>query len=271
MAKKQRGKQSGSVQQKAKAMREAQQQADRRTRNIIITVVAVLSVAILAAVAFVLMRSPEESATGGLEGNLTQFAEGEPISISAEGVMGMDPEAHDVHLYFSYSCGACASLELNMSPYLSEGAEAGEYNLLIHPVITSPMAFTPVATGAALAVAADAPDQFVDFQLALAQFFMSATSTGDLSGLQDEASSSEAVAEVALSVGVPQEVVDLFSVTAGEQYLEKAQEKWLASEVEGREHHATPEFVVGDKSFFPDGETPEELYESLLEAVAAIK
>ena len=109
MAKKQRGKQSGSVQQKAKAMREAQKQADRRTRNIIITVVAVLSVAILAAVAFVLMRAPEEGSADGLEGSLSQFAEGQPISVSAEGVMGMDPEAHDVHLYFSYSCGECAS------------------------------------------------------------------------------------------------------------------------------------------------------------------
>lgn len=272
MANKRSGKQTGSVQQKAKAMREAQQKADRRTRNIVISVVAILSVAILAAVAFVIMRTPsEEGGVEGLDGHLAQFAEGQPISVSAEGIMGKDPEAQDVHLYFSYSCGACASLEMTMAPYLTDGAEAGEYNLLIHPVVTSPMAFTPVATGAALAVAAEAPEQFVDFQLALADFFLTEGSTGDMSVLQDEAASSDAVAEVALAVGVPQEVVDNFSPSVGERYLEVAQEKWLEDDVEGRDQHATPEFVIGNKHFSPTGESSEELYQSILDAVAAIK
>ena len=271
MAKKQQER-SGSMQQKAKAMREAQAKADRRTRNIIITVAAVLSVAIIAAVALVILRTPsEEGGTAGLDGELARFANGEPITVSSEGVMGMDPEVPDVEMYFSYSCSACAVTELSMGPDLVAGAEAGEYNLVLRPVITSEMAFTYAATGAALTVAAEAPEQFVDFQQALAMIFYAEAQTGDISTLQDADASAKAIADMALELGIPSDLVDQFSAETGSQYLQKAQALWMESEVEGRDGFATPEFVVAGKAFERTGDTAEEQYQAILDAVKAAK
>lgn len=271
MAKKQQER-SGSMQEKAKAMREAQAKADRRTRNIVITVAAVLSVAVLAAVALVILRTPsEEGGTAGLDGELARFENGEPITISSEGIMGMDPEVPDVELYFSYSCSACAVTELSIGPDLVAGAEAGEYNLVLRPVITSEMAFTYAATGAALAVAAEAPEQFVDFQQGLAMLYYTEAQTGDVSALQDADSAAGLVADTALELGIPSDLVDTFSAETGQQYLQKSQALWMDSDVEGRDGFATPEIVVAGKAFERTGDTAEEQYQAILDAVEAAK
>lgn len=259
--------QVNSTRQKAQQMREAQAKADKRTRNIIITVVSILSVAVVGAViALVLARPGAE--TGGVP---SSFEGGEPIVISAEGVGGLDPEAQDLTLYYDYSCSACAQLEVALAPNLTDGALEGEYNLLLQPVITVGMPFNEAATAAALTVAAKDPANFISLHEDMNAFFLGQLESQDGSIIQDLAQSEQAVADIARSVGVDEDIIAEFDSGGAANYLAESTKEWMASDVEDRENFATPEFVLDGKQYKLAGETAQEAYESLLAAISSMK
>lgn len=269
MAKKNVAKASDDTRNKAKQLREAQEASDRRTRNIIIASVSILVVLIVAAIVLVVVNrpTPEKAASSLPE----QFQGGEPIIVSSEGVGVRNPDAEDLTLYFDYTCGACAQLEVALSPNLIDDAKAGKYNLLLQPVVTSGHPYLYAATAGALVVAAEDPDNFTVFHDELVQFYYDSAVAGDNSVYDDLAASSEKVAEIAAGIGVPAELISTFSTDASTAYLQLATNTWVAADIEGRTQTATPQIVVNGAEVSPTGSTGAEVMEELLAAVAAVK
>lgn len=258
MAKKKKA-QAQSVQAKAKAMRDAQQRADRRTRNIIIATVSVIVVAIIVAMVIVVASQSKKSGANADTQVPPQYANGEPIVISHLGVGETDESLSDLEIYLSYTCSWCAYLETAVGLPLADGALAGDYNLVLQPVNTAQMPFQDPATFAALQVAAYAPDQFIDFHQSLAEFFFEALNAEDQSVIGNEEASRVKVAELASSVGVPESVIENFGGDASE-YLQISTKNWGDADVEGRDGSlGTPEIVYnGEKIPWSQGE-PEQI------------
>lgn len=269
MAKKNVAKTSDDTRNKAKQLREAQEASDRRTRNIIIASVSIMIVLIVAAIVVVVVNrpTPERAASSLPE----QFQGGEPIIVSSEGVGVRNDDAEDLTLYFDYTCGACAQLEVALSPDLANGAKAGEYNLLLQPVITSGHPYLYAATAGALVVAADDPDNFTTFHDELVRFYYDSAVEGDNSVYDDMEASSKKVAEIATGIGVPADVVSKFSTEAATAYLQLATNTWVAADIEGRTQTATPQIVVNGAEVKPSGTSGAEVMEELRAAVAAVK
>lgn len=269
MAKKNAASSSDATREKAKQLRAAQEASDKRTRNIIIASVTVLLVLIIAAIVLVVVNrpTPEKAASALPEA----YQSGAPIIVSSEGVGVSNPDAEDLTLYFDYTCGACAQLEVALSPQLIDDAKAGKYNLLLQPVVTSGHPYLYAATSGALVVAAEDPENFTAFHDALVRFYYDSAVAGDKSVYDNLEASEKKVAEIAAEVGVPADVISAFSTEAGTAYLQLATSTWTAADIEGRTQTATPQIVVAGAEVNPQGSTGEEVMAELLEAVGANK
>ncbi len=268
MANKQ-GASGSSIQAKAKQQREAQARSDKRMRNIIILMVVIVVLAITAAIVFVVVNRP--TPTKVAQDLPEQFRDGEPIVISSEGVGVRNEDAGDLTLYYDYTCGACAQLDLALRPHLTDAAEAGDFNLLLQPVITSGHPYQYAATAGALVVAAEQPEDFVAFHEALVQYFYDAASAGDSSVYDDIDASETKVAEIAQENGISSEVIGAFNTDAATQYLELATNTWVAADIQDRDQPATPEFVTGNKDITLTGSTATAVIDELKAAVDASK
>ncbi len=257
-----------SVQQKAKQMREAQAKADRRTRNIIIGVVSVLVVAIIAAIIFVIVNRPDTEVAA--EGLPEQFRNGEPIIVSSEGVGTAAEGVSTVDVYLDYTCSGCVSLETVIGADMTAAAQAGEFNIAYHPVMTHNSAFNTPATAASLAVAAGAPEMWNEFHDALIAVYFDAMNSDDGSLVQSLPKSAEKVVEVANQVGIPQEVIDTFDNEAVQSYLTETTNQWVSREVEGREQVSTPEMVYQDVQIQLTGQDAQQLMASLRSEIQRI-
>ena len=266
MAKKKSKSAQDSVQAKARQMREAQDRADRQTRNVIIGVVAVVILAIVATLVFVVKEQTKTVTTeSGNAGTALpeQYANGEPIVISHLGVGQKDEDLQDLEMYFSFSCSWCAYLQDSVGPELEKSATNGDYNLVLQPVNTAYAPFQGPATAAALWVAAEAPDQFLAFNQALAEFFFDAVQTGDKDIIMDLDASQQKVNDIAARANVPQEVIEKF-VSDASGYLSASTAKWTEREVDGREGGTgTPELIFKDSKVPWAQGTPEEIMASI--------
>ncbi|WP_099332319.1 DsbA family protein [Actinomyces minihominis] len=267
MAKKNASQADVAMRDKAKQMREAQEKSDRRTRNIIIALAVVLVAAITVAIVFVVINRP--TAEKAAENLPEQFKDGAPIAISSEGVGVTNPDAEDLTFYFDYSCGACTQIEIGLRPNLFDAAEAGDYNLLLQPVITAGAPYNQAATAGALVVAAEAPDLFLAFQDGLTDYFYEASINGSDTAYRDLAASEAKVAEIAKSVGVSDELIATFNTDAALSYLTTSTNTWVGADIEGRDRVATPEFVANNKSINLTAQTPEAVIDELKAALAA--
>lgn len=273
MAKKQSGNSLDPVRAKAKAMRDAQQKADKRNRNIVISTVAVIIVAIIAALVIVVASqnsSSKESAQSSQSGQ-SIAVDGKPIIISPKGVGVKDASLPDLTLYYSYTCHWCTYLETAVGQKLVDEADAGKYNLVLQPVSTATMAWQAPATAAALMVAADEPDKFVAFHQAMMEYFNEAYAAQDGSVINDANASIKEVKEIAKEVGVSQSIIDKFPTNA-DQYLQVANDEWTNAKIKGREKDSlgTPEVVYkGEKVKWTQG-TEEEIYNSIVNEMARI-
>lgn len=264
MGKQKQSRPSGSTQQKAKQLREAQAKADQRTRNIIVVMVVVVIVAIIAAVAFIVANRPTpEKAANQLP---EQFQSGEPIVVSSEGVGVSNPDAENLTLYFDYTCPACVNLETALRPHLFENAQAGDYNLELQPVITAGGAFNTAATAGALEVAAQAPDKFIAYHEAMTTYFYTAMENNDTT-YRDLDKSVDKVAELAAEVGVPGDVVASFNTDAASAYLTMSTKAWSSADIKDREQVATPELVVNGTNVDYSAQSAEEAMQKILTAV----
>ncbi len=246
MAKKSRQQADDSVRAKAAAMREAQEKAERRARNIIFAVVGVVVVALVIAIAVVVTSDKGAKPQSGDGAVPAKYATGEPIYISHLGVGERDPELEDLTVYASFTCGACTILEVSAGADLARAAENGDFNLIIQPVATSVMPYLFSATNASLQVAANAPEKFTAFYQALFAFSNQQLMASDTNVIGNARASLEEVRTIAAGVGVPEDVIAQFSSDA-ETYLTLSTEAWTNRAVIGRGDRAgTPEIVFRD-------------------------
>lgn len=273
MAKKNSGGNLDPARAKAQAMRESQQKADKRTRNIIIGVVSVIIVAIVAAlIVVVLSQSKPSTNPDGTTGVPSSFSNGEPIVVSHLGVGQKDDSLQDLTLNFSYTCHWCAYLETRVGEDLTNDAAAGKYNLILQPVNTAYMEFQGPATNAALVVAANDPEKFVAFHQAMMAYVDEAVNVNqDLTVVQSLPLSTEKVAELARAAGVSDDVVSQFGKSA-EEYLTLTTTNWSGETFEGRVEGSvgTPELVFAN-TVVPWGQgTPEEIYAQILQGMEGL-
>ncbi|MDC4232227.1 DsbA family protein [Actinomyces sp. B33] len=237
---------SDAARVKAQQMRQAQERADKRTRNIIIGVVAAVVVAVIAVVAIVVGNQIAKNARAHDSANtalLGSYEDGGPIVVSSKGVGVADDSVPTLTEYFDYSCHACADIDGFIGRDLSDGALAGDYTLEIQPVTVVGVEYAGPATTASLIVADQAPDHWIEFHHALLAYFGSQYRAGEGRVVSNEEASWKQVKSIALEVGVPQEIVDSFPVNVSDAYLERATNEWREAPIAGREGLGTPEFV----------------------------
>lgn len=268
MAKKNRPSSTLTAQEKARQMREAQKKSDQRTRNIIIAVVSVLVIAIIVAMILVIVNRPAAKDTA--EGLPQQYAAGEPITVSAQGVGGLDPEVGDLYLYFDYTCAGCVNLDAAVGPFLTDAAQAGEFNFMLQPVITAGGPYNVAATAGAIVVAAEEPELFLEFHEALINYYAGLLTTQDSSAVADNETALGTVKAIAAQVGVSDQVIEEFDLSSAQKYLTESTNAWVARDVKGRESTASPELVFDNTKLQVSGSNGQELFESIQSGIAAL-
>lgn len=258
-----------STRDKAKAMREADKRAEKRTRNTIIGVVAVVIVAIIAALVWTVM-SQSNRAEGSSDNQVpSAYANGEPIVVSDKGVGVRDENLPDFDMYYSYTCHWCTYLETRVGDDLYQGAENGDYNLVLHPVATATMAFQGPATSAALIVAADDPTDFLKFHKALVDYFDEQYTAQDPSVIENHDASVTKVAAIAREVGIPEDLIAKFG-TEADTYLKASSDAWKEANPSGRgDTLGTPELVYNNR-VVPWGQgEPDQIWHQIQEGINA--
>ncbi|EPD31586.1 DsbA family protein [Gleimia europaea] len=245
---------------KAQELRERQAKKERKTRAIIIAVVGTLLALAIIAVIWVV------NSTRSNDSNQVASGEFTPIVVSSKGVGVADANAPVVREYFDYSCHACANMDVALGAKLWESVKAGEISLELVPVDVVRMPWHYAMTSAAYLVSQEEPEKFEQLHHASSEFFKSQFDSGDGSVIQDEAASLTKVKELATQAGVSKAVVDRISLEGAKGVLEANTTEWKESEVEGRESLGTPEFVTGGKAVHLNGETVDELLNSILSA-----
>lgn len=262
------------VRAKAAQMRLAQERADRRTRIIVISVVAAIILAVVGAVGGVIWKQQSQiNAARNVDASevLGVFAEGRPIVVNGNGVSSQaDPNLPTLTEYFDYSCHACADLDAVLGEDLTTWASEGHYNLELQPVITVNMDYLKPATGASLVVAQKAPDKWVEFHHALLAYFRTQFQSGNGTVVRNMDASWKQIKQIASEVGVPEDVIATFPVNAVGSYLKNSSAAWSGATCEGRDPQklGTPEFVKDHASVVPLGSTLEETRESFKQLFA---
>lgn len=237
------------VRAKAAQMRLAQERADRRTRIIVISVVAAIVLAVVGAVGGVIWKQQADiNAARNVDAStiLGVFADGRPIVVNGNGVSAQaDPNLPTLTEYFDYSCHACADLDAYIGNDLTTWASQGHYNLELQPVITVDMEYLKPATGASLVVAQKAPDKWIEFHHALMAYFRSQFNAQNPAVINNLDSSWKQVKQIATEVGVPSDVIATFPVNAVDSYLQASSTAWKEASVDGRDPNklGTPELV----------------------------
>ena len=237
------------VRAKAAQMRLAQERADRRTRIIVISVVAAIILAVVGAVGGVIWKQQSQiNAARNVDASevLGVFADGRPIVVNGNGVSSQaDPNLPTLTEYFDYSCHACADLDAVLGEDLTTWASEGHYNLELQPVITVDMEYLKPATGASLVVAQKAPDKWIEFHHALMAYFRSQFNAQSGAVINNLDSSWKQVKQIATEVGVPSDVIATFPVNAVDSYLQASSTAWKEAPVDGRDPNklGTPELV----------------------------
>ena len=259
------------VRTKAAQMRQAQERADRRTRIIVISAVAVIVLAVVAAVGGVIWKQQSQiNAARNVAPSevLGVFADGRPIVVNGNGVSSQtDPNLPTLTEYFDYSCHACADLDAVLGEDLTTWASEGHYNLELQPVITVNMDYLKPATGASLVVAQKAPDKWVEFHHALLAYFRTQFQAGNGTVVQNLDASWKQVKQIATEVGVPADVIATFPVNAVEPYLEASSNSWKNASVDGREPNklGTPELVKDHSTLVTLTNDPESMRAAIKE------
>ena len=157
-------------------MRQAQERADRRTRIIVISAVAVIVLAVVAAVGGVIWQQQAQvNAARNVDASdvLGIYADGRPVIVNGNGVVTeADPNLPTLTEYFDYTCHACADLDAaaGEGPH-HLGSPRGTTTSSFSRSSPSNMEYLKPATSASLIVAQKAPDKWVDFHHALLAYF----------------------------------------------------------------------------------------------------
>lgn len=194
-----------AAREEARLLREAQVRRERRNRTILVgALVGFIALAVVAVVVIIAQgsRSPLADVDSPAGAN-----EAGGIEVGAAGVGAPNEGATVVQVYSDFICPYCALFETTNGATLEELAASGEATVAYHPVAfldqySNGTQYSTRAVHAVAVVADAAPDQFVAFNRAL--FENQPAENTD--GLSDEE-----IAQIAMGVGVPQDVVDTFT------------------------------------------------------------
>lgn len=244
---------SQEVREKAQQLREQQARADRRTRNIIIGLVALILVVIIGAIAAVIIQSNHKKAQDSQAATaaIGTYGDGAPIVVSHLGIGKVDESLPTLTEYFDYSCHVCAAYDVAFGEQATQDALDGKFNIKYQPVNTVKAPYQYAATTASLIAAQKVDAQtWGKFHNALLAYFNEAYTSGNGSVVQDLSKSAKQVKTIASQVGIPEDVVNSFPENGVDEYLTKTTQAWANANYEGRSPNSlgTPEFVINDKT-----------------------
>ena len=244
---------SQEVREKAQQLREQQARADRRTRNIIIGLVALILVVIIGAIAAVIIQSNHKKAQDSQAATaaIGTYGDGAPIVVSHLGIGKVDESLPTLTEYFDYSCHVCAAYDVAFGEQATQDALNGKFNIKYQPVNTVKAPYQYAATTASLIAAQKVDAQtWGKFHNALLAYFNEAYNSGNGSVVQDLSKSAKQVKTIASQVGIPEDVVNSFPENGVDEYLTKTTQAWANATYEGRSPNSlgTPEFVINDKT-----------------------
>ena len=244
---------SQEVREKAQQLREQQARADRRTRNIIIGLVALILVVIIGAIAAVIIQSNHKKAQDSQAATaaIGSYGDGGPIVVSHLGIGKVDESLPTLTEYFDYSCHVCAAYDVAFGEQATQDALNGKFNIKYQPVNTVKAPYQYAATTASLIAAQKVDAQtWGKFHNALLAYFNEAYNSGNGSVVQDLSKSAKQVKTIASQVGIPEDVVNSFPENGVDEYLTKTTQAWANATYEGRSPNSlgTPEFVINDKT-----------------------
>ena len=244
---------SQEVREKAQQLREQQARADRRTRNIIIGLVALILIVIIGAIAAVIIQSNHKKAQDSQAATaaIGSYGDGGPIVVSHLGIGKIDESLPTLTEYFDYSCHVCAAYDVAFGEQATQDALDGKFNIKYQPVNTVKAPYQYAATTASLIAAQKVDAQtWGKFHNALLAYFNEAYNSGNGSVVQDLSKSAKQVKTIASQVGIPEDVVNSFPENGVDEYLTKTTQAWANATYEGRSPNSlgTPEFVINDKT-----------------------
>lgn len=244
---------SQEVREKAQQLREQQARADRRTRNIIIGLVALILIVIIGAIAAVIIQSNHKKAQDSQAATaaIGSYGDGGPIVVSHLGIGKIDESLPTLTEYFDYSCHVCAAYDVAFGEQATQDALDGKFNIKYQPVNTVKAPYQYAATTASLIAAQKVDAQtWGKFHNALLAYFNEAYNSGNGSVVQDLSKSAKQVKTIASQVGIPEDVVNSFPENGVDEYLTKTTQVWGNATYEGRSPNSlgTPEFVINDKT-----------------------
>ena len=244
---------SQEVREKAQQLRKQQARADRRTRNIIIGLVALILVVIIGAIAAVIIQSNHKKAQDSQAATaaIGTYGDGAPIVVSHLGIGKVDESLPTLTEYFDYSCHVCAAYDVAFGEQATQDALDGKFNIKYQPVNTVKAPYQYAATTASLIAAQKVDAQtWGKFHNALLAYFNEAYNSGNGSVVQDLSKSAKQVKTIASQVGIPEDVVNSFPENGVDEYLTKTTHAWANATYEGRSPNSlgTPEFVINDKT-----------------------
>lgn len=244
---------SQEVREKAQQLREQQVRADRRARNIIIGLVALILVVIIGAIAAVIIQSNHKKAQDSQAATaaIGTYGDGAPIVVSHLGIGKVDESLPTLTEYFDYSCHVCAAYDVAFGEKATQDALDGKFNIKYQPVNTVKAPYQYAATTASLIAAQKVDAQtWGKFHNALLAYFNEAYNSGNGSVVQDLSKSAKQVKTIASQVGIPEDVVNSFPENGVDDYLTKTTQAWANATYEGRSPNSlgTPEFVINGKT-----------------------
>lgn len=230
----------------AQARKQAQSQvrASERRTAIMIGAGALVAVLLFGGLVFFIVQQSDVPSLGS--DNLaspTGADDSGGILVGSDGLAGGEApaDAPVVRVYADYLCPYCANFEGVNAEDLDDMRASGDIQLYYHPIaILSARAgsdqFSTRAANAAVTVADGAPELFVDFNNALF-----ANQPSDPPQLTDEQ-----IEQLALEVGVPQDVVDRFGDGEFTRWVLAATERSSQDGITG-----TPAVIVDDTQVNP--------------------
>lgn len=248
-----------AAREQARLLREAQAKRERRKRLLIVGGL-VAAVAIIAVAVFSIIG---QGRTADLE-NVARPAGSDlsgGIVTGAGGVGAENAGTSTVRIYSDFMCPFCGDFEAVNGEMLAEVAAAGEATVIYHPVAFldrfSQGTNYSTRSAQAVAVVADAaPEQYVAFQQAL----FANQPAENTAGL-----SNDEIAQIALDVGVPQEVVDTLAAGRFTDWVAAA----TAQAVEDLERPATPTVLIDGVTWSGDWRSTETLRAAIVGEDAA--
>ncbi|GMA30337.1 DsbA family protein [Litorihabitans aurantiacus] len=192
----------------AEKLRKQQDAREKRSRNILLGVLGAIVVLVIG-VGFVIYQQSQRTLLDAFEGTTPANSDNRGgIVAGAEGAAGTTTEGAPVlQVYIDFMCPYCGDFEAANKGDLEELRAAGDLNVTYHLMSNLDRAsngtqFSTRSANAAATVASESPEHFVAF---VEGVFDNQPSEGS-EGLSDAQ-----MAEIAVGVGVPQEVADSFS------------------------------------------------------------